>query len=78
MKRGWILRGDLRRELPDLDDSEFANLMMRMVVRRRGADPSASFRQIGEQFRIKHQRTHKIYGSAIGRVWQAANQGPAA
>ncbi len=27
---GWILRDDLRRELPDLDDAEFADLMLNM------------------------------------------------
>ena len=27
---GWILRDDLRRELPDLDDAEFADLMVNM------------------------------------------------
>ena len=27
---GWILRADLRREMPDLDDSEFAKVMLDM------------------------------------------------
>ncbi len=27
---GWILRDDLRREMPDLDDSEFAKVMLDM------------------------------------------------
>jgi hypothetical protein len=29
-QEGWIVRDDLRRELPDLDDSEFADLMLNM------------------------------------------------
>ena len=27
---GWIIRDDLRREMPDLDDGEFADLMLNM------------------------------------------------
>ena len=27
---GWIVRDDLRREIPDLDDGEFLDLMRRM------------------------------------------------
>ena len=29
-QEGWIVRDDLRRELPDLDDAEFADLMLNM------------------------------------------------
>lgn len=27
---GWIVRDDLRREMPDLDDGEFLDLMLKM------------------------------------------------
>jgi len=29
-QEGWIVREDLRREMPDLDDSEFAKVMLDM------------------------------------------------
>ena len=29
-QEGWIVRDDLRREMPDLDDSEFAKVMLDM------------------------------------------------
>ena len=29
-QEGWIVRDDLRREMPDLDDDEFADLMLNM------------------------------------------------
>ncbi len=48
---GWILRDDLRREMPDLDDAEFADLMVNME-----ADGLAEFKVVDDTawMRVTH------------------------
>ena len=48
---GWIVRGDLRREMPDLDDTEFLDLMLKME-----GDGLAEFKMVDDTtwMRVTH------------------------
>jgi len=64
---GWILLGDLRREMPDLDDSEFADLMHDME-----GDGLAEFKLVDDTtwLRVTHLglSTAKHWHDAVARA----------
>lgn len=62
-KDGWILTDDLRREMPDLNDSEFAALMLRMQC-----DGLAEFKLVDETTWIRVTEL----GLSTSNEWQDA------
>ena len=66
-QEGWIVRDDLRREMPDLDDSEFADLMLNME-----GDGLAEFKLVDEMawMRVTHlgMSTADKWNDALARA----------
>jgi hypothetical protein len=64
---GWILRNDLRQQLPDLDDREFADLMLNME-----GDGLAEFKLVDEMawMRVTHlgMSTADKWNDALARA----------